>query len=60
MSQARQHLHKTRPSIGQSIRVFIFNFSGVEILDGTYSEEGGRPMIDGVKLHPMRTEWIPA
>lgn len=60
MSKTRQHLHKTRPSIGQSIRVFIFNFTGIETIDGTYSEEAGRPLIDGVKLHPMRTEWVAA
>ena len=57
---ATQHLHKTRPAIGARIRVTIFNFSGREIIEGVYSEEKGRPLINGIKLHPMRTEWIAA
>jgi hypothetical protein len=53
-------LHDTRPAIGQRIEVVIFNFTGKEVLRGTYHEEAGRPMLDGIKLHPRRTEWTPA
>lgn len=53
-----QHLHHRRPAIGQQIRAIVFCFTGCEVLVGTYSEDSkGAPMIDGVKLHPMRTEW---
>lgn len=54
------HLHQTRPAIGARIRVTIFNFTGPEVIVGTYTEQNGRPIIDGVKLHPMRTEWTAA
>ena len=54
------HLHAIRPAIGQRIEVVIFNFAGKEVLRGTYHEEAGRPMLDGIKLHPRRTEWAAA
>jgi len=57
MGNGTQHLHKNRPTIGQRVTVTIFNFTGREKITGTYSEDAGQPMVDGIKLHPLRTEW---
>ena len=48
-----------RPAIGQRVRVFLYNFNGIEVVDGVYTETGGQPMIGNMKIHPLRTEWHP-
>lgn len=57
MNTATQQLRNVRPANGQRVEVIIFNFAGKEVIRGAYGEQNGKPMIDGVKLHPMRTEW---
>lgn len=60
MNAATHHrMSEKRPEVGQRVRAFIYNFAGVEIVDGAYSEKNGQPMIGETKIHRMRTEWRP-
>lgn len=50
----------TLPKQGQLITAFVFCFTGVEKLHGVFTMVNGQPMVDTVKIHRARTEWVAA